>query len=211
MRKSFILQKKENQLSYRNYHPKEGDVFMLKGIFNNKIKTPSMITYISTNLIYINPTKPQKVIEQQKFDILCGLIKKYGVLQPIVVRSMPNGFFELVCGEIRLKAVNFLKIKNIPSIIIQVSDADIKKFQLIEYTTVIRRKLILNKKKFLNNSQNNPQELLKVNTRGSKDTRIFINTINRAIEIMKKAGIKIFMVQKDTQSRLEIKIKVEKT
>ncbi len=60
--------------------------------------------------------QPRKNFDREKMEELKGSIKKHGIIQPIVVRKMANGY-EIVAGERRLKAAKEIGLKNIPAII----------------------------------------------------------------------------------------------
>jgi len=64
-----------------------------------------------------NPYQPRKVFNQSSLEELSQSIKKYGILQPISVRQMGEGKFELIAGERRLKAAKLAKFETIPAII----------------------------------------------------------------------------------------------
>jgi len=63
-----------------------------------------------------NLFQPRKNFDKEKMEELKGSIKKHGIIQPIVVRKMANGY-EIVAGERRLKAAKEIGLKNIPAII----------------------------------------------------------------------------------------------
>jgi len=63
-----------------------------------------------------NLFQPRKNFDKEKMEELKGSIKKHGIIQPIVVRKMANGY-EIVAGERRLKASKEIGLKKIPAII----------------------------------------------------------------------------------------------
>jgi len=63
-----------------------------------------------------NLFQPRKNFDKEKMEELKGSIKKHGIIQPIVVRKMANGY-EIVVGERRLKAAKEIGLKKIPAII----------------------------------------------------------------------------------------------
>jgi ParB family chromosome partitioning protein len=63
-----------------------------------------------------NLFQPRKNFDKEKMEELKGSIKKHGIIQPIVVRKMANGY-EIVAGERRLKAAREIGLKKIPAII----------------------------------------------------------------------------------------------
>lgn len=63
-----------------------------------------------------NLFQPRKNFDKEKMEELKGSIKKHGIIQPIVVRKMANGY-EIVAGERRLKAAKEIGLKKIPAIV----------------------------------------------------------------------------------------------
>ena len=63
-----------------------------------------------------NLFQPRKNFSKEKMEELKGSIKKHGIIQPIIVRKMANGY-EMVAGERRLKAAREIGLKKIPVII----------------------------------------------------------------------------------------------
>jgi ParB family chromosome partitioning protein len=89
------------------------------------------IVYIRTENIRPNPYQPRKKFERASLEELCESIKQYGVIQPINVRISGTGY-ELVAGERRLRAAEMAGLKEIPAIVVDVSDNDSAIMALIE-------------------------------------------------------------------------------
>ncbi|MEA1939978.1 MAG: ParB/RepB/Spo0J family partition protein [Candidatus Caldatribacteriota bacterium] len=79
-------------------------------------KDRDFVNEIEVKKIFPNLFQPRKNFNREKLDELKESIKIHGLIQPIVVRKVSNGY-ELVAGERRLKAVKELKLKKIPVII----------------------------------------------------------------------------------------------
>ncbi|MDR1790773.1 MAG: ParB/RepB/Spo0J family partition protein [Propionibacteriaceae bacterium] len=78
-----------------------------------------------------NPKQPRQVFDQEELDELSESIKEVGVLQPIVVRQIEDGY-ELVMGERRLRAAQQAGLATIPAIIRATEDADMLRDALLE-------------------------------------------------------------------------------
>jgi ParB family chromosome partitioning protein len=64
-----------------------------------------------------NPQQPRTQFEAGALDALAGSIKAAGVLQPLIVRPLDDGRFELVAGERRLRAAQKAGLKQVPAVI----------------------------------------------------------------------------------------------
>lgn len=101
---------------------------------SNNESTESILggfTEIPTGLVVENPYQPRKEIDEEALEGLANSIREEGLLQPIVVRKVADGF-ELIAGERRLRAFRKLGIEKIPARIIEASDASSASLALIE-------------------------------------------------------------------------------
>jgi len=90
------------------------------------------IEQIEIDRIRPNPYQPRKRFNNIAIEELALSIKEYGVLQPIAVKRMNDGFFELIAGERRVKAAKLAGLKNIPAIVMEILDEDSTIIALIE-------------------------------------------------------------------------------
>lgn len=79
-----------------------------------------------------NPYQPRRQFNKAALEELSESIKQYGVLQPINVRRISIGNYELVAGERRLRAATMAGLTEIPAIIININDEDSAVIALIE-------------------------------------------------------------------------------
>jgi len=79
-----------------------------------------------------NPYQPRRIFDHNGLDELAASIKEYGVLQPISVRLMGTGDYELVAGERRLRASRLAGFTEIPAIVADITDTDSAVLALIE-------------------------------------------------------------------------------
>jgi ParB family chromosome partitioning protein len=89
------------------------------------------IQEIDIDLISPNPNQPRKVFEQYKLDELTESIKKYGVIQPIIVRK-EGDFYNIIAGERRWRACKNANIKTIPCIVRDIEHRNASEIALIE-------------------------------------------------------------------------------
>ena len=82
--------------------------------------------------IHPNPFQPRRNFSADELEDLESSIKASGLLQPITVRSRPNGSFELVAGERRLRAATRLGWTDIPAILRDFDDQAMLTLALVE-------------------------------------------------------------------------------
>jgi ParB family chromosome partitioning protein len=66
-----------------------------------------------------NPDQPRKQFEKGDLDDLAASIKEKGVIQPLIVRVLDNGRFQIVAGERRWRAAQMAKLHELPVVIRQ--------------------------------------------------------------------------------------------
>lgn len=89
------------------------------------------IEEIDIDLVCPNPNQPRKIFEQDKLDELTESIKKYGVIQPIIVRK-DEDIYTIIAGERRWRACKNANIKTIPCIVRDMENKNASEIALIE-------------------------------------------------------------------------------
>ena len=79
-----------------------------------------------------NPRQPRRTFDDAALDELANSMKTQGLLQPVVVRPLPNGQFELIAGERRWRAAQRAGIHQIPAVVRDVPDEKLLELALIE-------------------------------------------------------------------------------
>ena len=92
----------------------------------------SGVVEIDINKIIPNPNQPRKNFDQEALDDLACSIKVHGVIQPIVLNKQPDGTYLIIAGERRWRASKLAGLKEIPSIIKNYTDKQIKEISIIE-------------------------------------------------------------------------------
>lgn len=87
---------------------------------------------IDVNQIRPNPKQPRTVFDEDDLAELVESIKEVGLLQPVVVRPLPDGAYELVMGERRLRATKAAGLPTIPAIVRDTAEADLLRDALLE-------------------------------------------------------------------------------
>jgi ParB family transcriptional regulator, chromosome partitioning protein len=77
---------------------------------------------IPPDLIQPNGRQPRRTFDQSRLAELAESIRTRGVLQPIVVRPLAGGSFELVAGERRLRAAQMVELETIPALVRDTDD-----------------------------------------------------------------------------------------
>lgn len=78
------------------------------------------------------PRQARQLFDQEKLDELAASIKEHGVIQPVLVRPLEAGGYELIAGERRWRACKSLGYKSIPAVIKEYRDLEATAVSLIE-------------------------------------------------------------------------------
>lgn len=100
----------------------------------NLVAVPgARLAFISPSLVVPNPQQPRKIFDPEDLAELVHSIREIGILQPIVVRTIPDSTnFELIMGERRLRASKEVGLESIPVIIRDTADEDMLRDALLE-------------------------------------------------------------------------------
>ena len=79
-----------------------------------------------------NPTQPRQVFDEEAMAELVHSIREVGLLQPVVVRAVADGRFELIMGERRLRATQEAGLETIPAIVRDTGDEALLRDALLE-------------------------------------------------------------------------------
>lgn len=82
--------------------------------------------------ITANPRQPRQVFDEAALAELVVSIREVGLLQPVVVRSRPDGSYELVMGERRWRAAQQAGLATVPAIVRETDDGDLLRDALLE-------------------------------------------------------------------------------
>jgi ParB family transcriptional regulator, chromosome partitioning protein len=87
---------------------------------------------LAVELIRPNPAQPRSEFDEDALAALSSSIAARGVLQPIVVRPIAGGTYELVAGERRLRAARLAGLDTIPAVVRETDEGDRLELALIE-------------------------------------------------------------------------------
>ncbi|MGI8816044.1 MAG: ParB/RepB/Spo0J family partition protein [Pseudonocardia sp.] len=87
---------------------------------------------LATASISPNPQQPRRAFDEEALEELAHSIKEFGLLQPIVVRELEPGRFQLIMGERRLRAAQRAGLQRLPAIVRQTDDDKLLRDALLE-------------------------------------------------------------------------------
>lgn len=101
---------------------------------DNSVEENSSASAVKLSLNEIEPNKdqPRKTFDEKALSELADSIAQHGVIQPLLVRPMPDGSYQLVAGERRWRAARRAGLSEVPVVIREMSDSEMMELALIE-------------------------------------------------------------------------------
>lgn len=101
-------------------------------LFSDNTNDVRVKTILRTSEIEPNRDQPRKMFSDEAITALADSIREHGMLQPILVRPIPTGGYQIVAGERRWRAARMLGLDEVPVNIKEFSDAEAMQIAIIE-------------------------------------------------------------------------------
>ncbi|MBE7008059.1 MAG: ParB/RepB/Spo0J family partition protein [Ruminococcaceae bacterium] len=88
--------------------------------------------YLPISQVECNDDQPRKHFDETALDELAESIREHGVLQPLTVRRLSSGYYQIIAGERRWRAARLAGLTEVPAIIIEADDRKVTELALIE-------------------------------------------------------------------------------
>ena len=79
-----------------------------------------------------NPDQPRREFDEEELQALADSIAVHGVIQPLTVREMSNGYYQIIAGERRWRAARMAGLSDVPVVAIEADDKKAMELALIE-------------------------------------------------------------------------------
>ena len=76
--------------------------------------------------------QPRKHFDQEKLEELAESIRQHGVIQPLTVRKLSSGYYQIIAGERRWRAARLAGLTEIPAVVIEADDRKAMELAMIE-------------------------------------------------------------------------------
>ena len=92
----------------------------------------SAVSTLPLQKIEPNPLQPRKTFAEEELDALAESIRIHGIIQPLTVRLLPNGYYQIIAGERRWRAARLAGLSQVPVVVIEADDRKAMELALIE-------------------------------------------------------------------------------
>ena len=79
-----------------------------------------------------NPDQPRQDFDEEELQQLADSIAVHGVIQPLTVRLLPSGYYQIIAGERRWRASRLAGLHEVPAVVIEADDKKATELALIE-------------------------------------------------------------------------------
>ncbi len=99
---------------------------------DNSTENESSVTSLNLNEIEPNRAQPRKTFDERALGELAESISMHGVIQPLLVRPLSDGGYQLIAGERRWRASRMAGLTEVPVVIREMADSEAMELALIE-------------------------------------------------------------------------------
>lgn len=104
----------------------------LLGDFTEEPQESSAYQMLPLYKVEPNPDQPRQDFDEEELQALAESITVHGVIQPLTVRQLSSGYYQIIAGERRWRAARLAGLSDIPAIIIEADDRKATELALIE-------------------------------------------------------------------------------
>ena len=104
----------------------------LLGDFTEEPAVQSGLKTLPLHKIEPNPDQPRRDFDPEELEELAESIRTHGIIQPLTVREMPNGYYQIIAGERRWRASRLAELTEVPVVVVEADDKKAMELALIE-------------------------------------------------------------------------------
>ena len=104
----------------------------LLGDFSEEIPENSPYKLLPIYKVEPNKDQPRQDFDEEELQALSESISVHGVIQPLTVRELPSGYYQIIAGERRWRAARMANLSEIPAVVIEADDKKAMELALIE-------------------------------------------------------------------------------
>ncbi len=90
------------------------------------------VSYLPLTEIENNVNQPRKNFDPDALEELAESIRQHGLIQPLAVRKMPSGYYQIIAGERRWRAARIANLETVPVVIMDVDDRTAAEIAMVE-------------------------------------------------------------------------------
>ncbi len=104
----------------------------LLGDFEEPIASNTPYKLLPIHKVEPNPDQPRRDFDEEELQALSESIQIHGIIQPLTVREMTSGYFQIIAGERRWRAARMANLSEVPAVVVEADDRKAMELALIE-------------------------------------------------------------------------------
>ena len=104
----------------------------LLGDFSEEVTEKSAYQKLPIYKVEPNPDQPRHDFDEEELQALADSIEEHGIIQPLTVRELNTGYYQIIAGERRWRAARIANLTEVPVVIIEADDKKAMELALIE-------------------------------------------------------------------------------
>ena len=104
----------------------------LLGDFSEEIPENSAYQLLPIYKVEPNRSQPRQDFDEEELQALADSIEEHGIIQPLTVRQLDSGYYQIIAGERRWRAARIANLSEVPVVIMEADDRKAMELALIE-------------------------------------------------------------------------------
>ena len=104
----------------------------LLGDFTDEVTEKSAYQKLPIYKVEPNPDQPRHDFDEEELQALADSIEEHGIIQPLTVRELSSGYYQIIAGERRWRAARLANLTEVPVVVIEADDKKAMELALIE-------------------------------------------------------------------------------
>ncbi len=92
----------------------------------------SGVSSVPLHRVEPNPLQPRKEFDPEALQALADSIAEHGMIQPLTVRELPGGYYQIIAGERRWRAARQAGLQEVPVLVLEADDRKVMELALVE-------------------------------------------------------------------------------
>ena len=104
----------------------------LLGDFEEPVAQNTPYKLLPIHKVEPNPDQPRRDFDEEELEALAESISVHGIIQPLTVREMSGGYYQIIAGERRWRAARMANLQEVPVVVVEADDRKAMELALIE-------------------------------------------------------------------------------
>ena len=104
----------------------------LLGDFSEEISENSAYQLLPIYKVEPNRSQPRRDFDEEELQALADSIEEHGIIQPLTVRQLDSGYYQIIAGERRWRAARIANLSEVPVVVVEADDRKAMELALIE-------------------------------------------------------------------------------